>query len=333
MWGSKKNSSWLFYVLIAYVLLAGLWWSYLLVIKNQDALEAKKQVLWYKMRAEGMRSEAAYYESEAYQTLVKDYRRQDYMILGEGLVLLGLILAGIGQIYRSRKKEAALALQQQNFLLSITHELKSPIAAIQLVLQTLRRRQWEAEQVDKLTGHALKDSQRLHRLVEDLLLAARVEGGYTYHFEPIYLQELLQDCAQPLKPLFKGSWVWDLPAEAAYVLGDRSTLHSVFRNLLDNAIKYAPDSPELRLSLQIQGKEALVEVIDQGPGLAKAYHKRIFEKFYRPGNEQTRQSKGTGLGLFIAKKVVEAHQGQISLRDNQPHGLIFSIRLPLTQPD
>lgn len=326
---TQKGSSWLFYVLIIYVLLAGIWWSYLLRIKNADALEAKKALLWHKMQAQGLQDKKGYFESKEYQELVYEYQKQDWMILGEGLVLLGLIFAGVWQIYQSRKKEVALAQQQQNFLLSITHELKSPIAGIQLVLQTIKKRgSLRSEQLERLSSNGLKDSQRLHRLVEDLLLAARMEGGYSYHFEPIVVNELLEEIAESMRHLVPGQLHCQLPPYQLSMQGDRSTLSSLLYNLLDNAIKYAGESEKIELRLFCKEEKLFIELADQGPGLAKQERQRIFEKFYRPGSEHTRKKKGTGLGLFIAQKIALAHRGEISLHDNQPQGLVFRLSFP-----
>jgi len=326
----QKGLDIIFYLVILYVLVAGGWWSYLLYIKNQDALNCKKELLWHRMQDEGVTERQVYLESASYTKLTERYDRQKWMILGEGTVLLFLMILGIWRIAKSRQKEIAIANQQRNFLLSITHELKSPIAAIKLILQTIQKRKLKEAQVKKLTSNALNDTDRLHKLVNDLLLAARVDGGYQYEFEAVNLSAIVQDCIDYYASKYKGSIVFE-DTEEAMVLpqADASTLTSVVMNLIGNAIKYAKNSELIRINLNTDKDYCVLEVADNGIGVPKEERESIFEKFYRVGNEDTRKTKGTGLGLYIVKQVVQAHKGQISVRDNQPQGAIFSIKLPL----
>jgi signal transduction histidine kinase len=238
-----------------------------------------------------------------------------------------LLLVGLWRIYRIRQKELALALQQQNFLLSITHELKSPLASIQLVLETIQKRQLTTEQLQKLSTSGLKENDRLHRLVQDLLLAARVEGGYEYVFEELNLNELLSETIIWARPKFAGEI--DFKAEENLFLSkaDKNTLSTAFSNLIENAIKYSGEDGKIAISAYRKKHQILVEIADTGPGIQKAEREKIFEKFYRIGNEHTRKTKGTGLGLYIVKKVIEAHGGTISLKDNQPKGTVFTVIL------
>lgn len=320
----------LFYFVITYVLVAGSWWAYLLCVKNEDAMRAKQEVLWLQMQQQGITDRQVYLESAEYTKLVERYGRQRWMIFGESAVLLALIVMGIWKIAKSRQKELALAEQQRNFLLSITHELKSPIAVIKLTLDTFSRRKLTADQYKLLTKNALDDTERLNRLVEDLLLAARVDGGYQYIFEPTDLKTLAKQCIQMAAPKFSGDIEFDSKIEEALVKhADQKTLTFALLNLIENAIKYATDTSKIIVRLAL-GKDNnyCLEVEDFGQGIPKAEREHIFEKFYRVGNEDTRKTKGTGLGLYIAKEIVKAHRGQISVRSNQPQGSIFSIVIP-----
>lgn len=325
-----KGADILFYFVIIYVMIAGSWWSYLLYIKNEDALNSKKQILWYQLKESGIQDEQAYLESVEYTRLEEQYSRQKWMIFGESSVLLLLMVFGIWRIAKSRQKELALAQQQRNFLLSITHELKSPIAVIKLTLDTFRKRTLTPEQSKMLTRNALADTDRLNKLVEDLLLAARVDGGYQYMFESVNLDTLIQKCISIVSPKYKGTIEFDNAAKNSIIKkGDASTLTSVILNIIENAIKYAKDSPKIRIGLQ-QPKEHLlcIEIADWGPGIPKIEREHIFDKFYRIGNEDTRKNKGTGLGLYIAKRVILAHKGSIIIKNNEPTGSIFSVMLP-----
>lgn len=325
-----KGADILFYFVILYVMIAGSWWAYLLYIKNEDALAAKKQVLWYSMKEQGIESEQVYLESVEYTRLVEQYERQKWMIFGESSVLLVLMIFGIWRIAKSRQKELAVARQQRNFLLSITHELKSPIAVIKLTLDTFRKRTLTKEQSQMLTKNALADTERLNKLVEDLLLAARVDGGYQYTFETIDLAELIAECIGIASPKYQGTIDFNCQVNQSILnKGDKTTLTSVVLNIIENAIKYAKDTSKIIVNLNKHKDNAFcLEIADFGQGIPKTEREHIFNKFYRIGNEDTRKTKGTGLGLYIAKQVVEAHKGNISVRSNEPTGSIFSIVLP-----
>ncbi len=320
----------LFYLVITYVLVAGSWWAYLLCVKNEDAMKAKQELLWMQMQQDGATDRQAFVESAQYTRLVERYGRQRWMIFGESSVLLALIVLGIWKISKSRQKEVALAEQQRNFLLSITHELKSPIAVIKLTFDTFSKRKLTEAQQKMLTTNALNDTERLNKLVEDLLLAARVDGGYQYIFEPTDLNALIRKCIQLAAPKYSGKIEFDSQVEDALLKkADQKTLTFAILNLIENAVKYAKDTSKIMVKLAMSKDNAYCfEVADFGQGIPKIERERIFEKFYRVGNEDTRKTKGTGLGLYIAKEIVKAHRGQIAVRSNQPKGSIFSIVIP-----
>lgn len=329
---TRKTSA-LFTLFVGYVLAAGCWWSYLLYIKNRDAWDAKKEVLRYEMESKGVFDLDALRQSAPYQELERKYSRQEWMIFGEGAALVLLMLLGVWQIQRSRRKEWALAQQQQNFLLSITHELKSPLASIQLSLQTFLRHELPQEKIQRISSHALGEAQRLHRHIEIMLMAARMEGGYQYEFENVDAVALCQVCIQQVQPRYKGNISFDYPQNQACIISaDKFTLTMALSNLLENAVAYAPDSQEIKVQLSQSNKFWLLSVADQGPGIPQRERLRIFEKFYRIGNENTRSSKGTGLGLYIVRRCAVAHKGHVTVSENQPQGAIFTLALPTSIP-
>lgn len=321
----EKSGNILFYLIVAYILAAGAWWSYLLHSKNQEAERAQLSNLRYQLQADGI---SAVEERPEYKAILHRYARQKWMIIGEGSVFMLLLLLGLWRIYQIRQQELALALQQQNFLLSITHELKSPIASVQLVLETIQKRQLTQEQLQRLTQNGLNDSERLHKLVQDLLLAARVEGGYEYSFDEVNMQDLLSECIAWIRPKYSGKIIFDTP-EHPIILekGEYSTLSTAFSNLLENAVKYSDGTGTISLKLYQKKEQIVVEIADEGLGIPKSERQKIFSKFYRVGNEATRKTKGTGLGLYIVKKVIAAHQGTVFVKDNQPKGTVFVVQL------
>lgn len=320
------------YAVLAYMLLAFVWWSVLLFTKNRDAFRAKVELLKIGMVAEGLISqEVEFYQSARYLSLKKQYDRQERMVIGESMALILSVLAGIYIIYHAYRREMGSARQQRNFLLSITHELKSPIAGIRLVLETLMRRELKPEQVQRLGDNAIKEVDRLTGLVEDLLLSARLETAYDPHFEPLDLDELLQDVLHRIAAKYPAfEWQYSSSDHIPAIRADKTGIVSVVTNLLENAAKYSRPPAPITLSLHnLQNQLVEIRVTDEGMGIPAQEKQRIFDKFYRVGNEDTRQTKGTGLGLFIVREIIKAHRGKIKVADHHPRGTVFSITLPM----
>jgi signal transduction histidine kinase len=315
------------YVIMAYMLMAFGWWSLLLFTKNRDAFEAKRDLLRIGMVAEGhVRNNLEFEQTIEYQELAKKYQRQEHMIFGEAMMFVLTLLAGIWFINQGYQKEVRANQQRRNFLLSITHELKSPIASIRLVLETLLRRELPKEKTDQLTASALKENERLHELVENLLLSAKLETAYQPHFEDLNLAALLEDLMARFADRHPEAVIaLEKPDDFPVVRADKQGLISMATNLLENAIKYADGQPEIVVRLSMEKQRVVMEFADNGPGIPDKEKSRIFEKFYRIGSEETRKAKGTGLGLFIVQQVVKAHNGRLQVLDNQPKGTVFKI--------
>ncbi|HEX5003503.1 MAG TPA: HAMP domain-containing sensor histidine kinase [Bacteroidia bacterium] len=317
----------LFYLLVLYVLLQFTWWAYLLIELNTEVYTDKIELLEHQRS----HNEVIEHKEEQFHSELK---KRWTMVIGEGMVFLSILLLGI---YRTRiafKKEYALARQQKNFLLSITHEFKSPLAAVKLNLQTLQKRELARPQQEHIIFKALNETERIHTLVENALLAARIEG-HSFVLQPEELD--LADCILSVIesrnfPENLGVKVTTQIQERVYVMGDRLALTSVVLNLLENAEKYSPDNSEVSVSLFTENNHAVIRVADQGKGVPEEEKSKIFNKFYRVGNEDTRNAKGTGLGLFIVSNLVDLHKGTIVLEDNFPTGAVFKVILPLV-PD
>ncbi len=319
----------LFALFVAYIVSAGSWWSYLLWVKNEDARQAKLALLRHQLAENGF-EEAEINAMPAYTELEQKYNRQSFMILGEGGALMALMLVGLWQIQRSRRKEQALGQQQQNFLLSITHELKSPLASIQLAFETFERRaeRLTPDMMRQLSQQALKETGRLHRHIETMLLAARMEGGYSYQFETLDWLQLTQQCIEFVRAKFAGEIQLQTKLPQALVYADRLTLASAVSNLLENAVEYAAQTERIEVRILQEKEQYILEVADFGRGLAEAERARVFDKFYRVGNEEQRRNKGTGLGLYIVREFAKAHRGEISVVANLPQGCVFRLALP-----
>jgi signal transduction histidine kinase len=255
------------------------------------------------------------------------------MILGEGSVFLIILLVGIYFFQRTIKKESEVHQQQQNFLLSVTHELKSPLAAIKLVLQTLVKRDLTKDKRDQLIGNSIEDVGRLDDLVENMLLATRIENNsYSYPKELFDFSELVKSIYDRAIITSENTRNFQQQIEQNIsIMGDRFALGSLINNILENAIKYSPNAALVQVQLYQQSNKIFFIVADQGVGIADSERQKIFQKFYRSGNELTRQNKGTGLGLFIVAQVAKNHQAKVVVSNNQPKGTIFEIIFNLTQ--
>lgn len=257
------------------------------------------------------------------------------MIAGEGSVFVALLLLGILQIRKTFRKEVALAQQQNNFLLSVTHELKSPIASAKLQLQTLEKRELDRTKQKEIIANAISDTERLNNLVENILLAAKIENSvYTLHKEQVDLSEYLSEGLKQTIASFHYKRRIDLQIEPGIHMAiDRTSFPSIVLNLFENAVKYSPDDSTITVTLKSPATDKIIfQVADEGFGIEPKEKQFIFQKFYRVGNEETRKTKGTGLGLYITDYLVKQHGGNISVKNNTPKGSIFEVIFNKTNP-
>ncbi|WP_243028724.1 sensor histidine kinase [Thermus albus] len=219
--------------------------------------------------------------------------------------------------------------RERRFTQDAAHELRTPLTVLLGRLEQAREVNRDPLLATKLEL-AYRSAQRLLRLAEDLLHLARAEAGRGLHREPVALEAVVREVVEDLEPLFaeKGMRLEvDLPAAPVTVLGDRTALGMVVRNLLDNTLKFAPGG-RVRLQLRRDGEEALLEVTDDGPGFPEEALPHLFERFYQAKVEHRRL--GSGLGLAIVAALVHWHGGSVEAR-NAP-GAQVVVRLPLASP-
>lgn len=247
------------------------------------------------------------------------------MILGEGMVFFVILFIGFFLTYRSLKKEMEVGNQQKNFLLSITHELKTPIASLKLYLQTLLKRDLDQSKQKDILEKSVKDADRLNGLVENILLATKIDdNGFPLIVEEFNLSNLMETISlEMLASSGKEVDVEFFIQPDVVFKGDQDAFNSILQNLISNALKYAPENTSMCVTLVQKGGETALSISDEGPGVSSAETEKIFGKFYRSGNEETRNQKGTGLGLYIVRKLVEQHNGMIQVKPNKPKGSIF----------
>lgn len=249
------------------------------------------------------------------------------MIVGETAVFVFIFFVGAYYMHKAMNRERKLHHQQKNFLLSVTHELKSPLASIKLYLQTILKRDLDVTQQKTFITNSLKDIERLDDLVENMLLATKIESNsYTFPKEEFNFSDLVASVSERLQVHTCSSQIIKTTIHPRItILGDKFALTSMVTNLIENAVKYSPPCSEIEVSLI--RKNGLIQFIvaDKGIGIKDEEKSRIFDKFYRVGSEDTRKTKGTGLGLFIVKQVLYKHQATIKVKNNQPSGTIFEV--------
>ncbi|HEY9000351.1 MAG TPA: HAMP domain-containing sensor histidine kinase [Mucilaginibacter sp.] len=261
--------------------------------------------------------------------LVKLQPQRTGMILGEGSMFVIVFTAGAISLHKSIKKERRLQEQKKNFLMSVTHELKSPLASIKLLLQTIQKRDLTKQQVHDFINKSLLDIERLDDMVENMLLASKIDNrSYTFPKAQFNLSALVDSIVNRLQ-LNKCDLTQQLiNAEIEpkiEITGDKFALTSVVTNLIENAIKYSGPCEVVDVKLYSKDSKIFLEVADHGIGIADAEKHRIFDRFYRVGSEETRNTKGTGLGLYIVKEVLNRHEASISVKDNDPTGSVFEV--------
>jgi len=312
----------IFYILVAYILLQFSWWAYLLIVLNKEVINYRIEISELsQINQQGIIDEQIYF--------AKELKKRMFMVLGEGSVFIGLLIFGIYKTRNAFRKEFELSRQQRNFLLSITHEFKSPLAAVKLNLQTMQKRELDKAQQQTIIRRSLIETERIHVLVENALFAARLESdNFELYFERINISEFLESIIKDFI-LRKDSehHINKFIAPGIFIKGDQLALSSLFFNLLENAEKYSPEGNNIEISLSRTEEQVIFSIRDQGYGIPESEKQRIFEKFYRIGNEDTRKTKGTGLGLFIVQHIVALHKGTIKVRNNYPQGSIFEIKI------
>jgi signal transduction histidine kinase len=252
----------------------------------------------------------------------------------EAAVMVLAVLLGLSYIYRKLNSEMELMLRQRNFIASVTHELKTPIASLRVWIETLFTRELGAERKVRIQKLMDGDLLRLTELVGNLLDVARADAGsLELKFVHTELAPWLKEVAESMDHrLGTGQLGLDLHLGIdIWAAIDPKAMGQVIENLLSNAHKYAPEPRSTQVTLDSDGEKAIITVTDRGNGISPREIPRLFQRFYRVGDEMTRQVPGTGLGLFLCWEIVTLHQGNIKVSSLGPGlGATFTIRIPLS---
>jgi K+-sensing histidine kinase KdpD len=319
---SKKiKTIFIFYwFLLAYVIAALIWWYIALNTQNKKMAVLKIQQL---------NSQNDHY-SQQQANIIDEQKRKTTQYIGEGAIFLLLISAGAIFLFNAVKNQLKISEQQQNFMMAITHELKTPIAISKLNLETLQKRKLDDTQQDRLILNTLEEANRMNSLCNNLLLSSQIEaGGYSLTRERLNISEILENCVKDFSKRFPQKIFSAIIEKDVHILGDIFLLQMAFNNLIDNSIKYSPKDTSIEIKLINTADLCEINIIDFGSGIKNEEKNKVFNKFYRIGDENTRKSKGTGLGLYLVQRIIKAHQGKITIKDNQPSGSNFVIQLDL----
>lgn len=305
-----------YWFLLLYMIAALAWWFI--------ALEKQNSIMTSIRIAELLKDDPDYFKK--FDAIQEISNRKTAQYIGEGITFLALILVGAVYVYRATRRQLKFSAQQQNFMMAITHELKTPIAVAQLNLETLQKRKLAEDKQQKLIANTLQEANRLNTLCNNILFTSQLDaGGYSVNFQELNLTDIVETCVDDCKSRFPERIITEAIEENRLMKGDPFLLQMLVNNLLENALKYSPKNLPIHVSLLTSGTKIAISISDLGQGIDNQEKKKVFDKFYRSGNENTRKAQGTGLGLYLCKKIAETHNGYISVTDNQPNGSTFTV--------
>jgi signal transduction histidine kinase len=280
------------------------------------------QALWWivfmaRLTAEKVEMAGKLGGSPAYVQQIHEQEIQRQIMVGlEGVFFLVLILIGAWLIYRALVRTEELKFHQQNFLMAVTHELKTPLASMKLYLDTLQSTKIAEERKEQVIPRMKEDVQRLERLVENILDAGRFERhGYQLNKKDFDLSALVTSRVEIMAkvPL-------EIPVKidreiepGIQYFGDPAALGRAFDAILENGLKYHDGKKaEVAIKLSSDPRLITITVTDKGVGFDKTASRSLFERFYRVGNELTRRQSGSGLGLYLCREIVRGHGGDVT---------------------
>ena len=323
--GNKKRirlATTIYWLLLFYIVAALIWWFISLEKQNRQMADFKIR----QLNAITQRPINPELYNISVDIIEREHKRNLFKYIGEGSTFLVLILIGAGFVYRSVRRQFFLQQQQQNFMMAITHELKTPISVARLNLETIQKHHLDPEKQKKLIRMTLDEMERLNTLTTNILISSQLESeGYRVAKEELDLSDLFKDCIRDFMQRYPERQFVGTIRPDMDVKGDPLLLQLMINNLLENAIKYSPKETPITCLLNDHNGKIELYVIDEGHGIPDREKKNVFKKFYRLGDETTRKAPGTGLGLYLCKKIAEDHNGDISVTDNLPHGSNFTV--------
>jgi len=311
-----------YWLLLSYIIAALIWWFISLEKQNLQMREFNTRQL--NATVDSLSSHELY--SNELAKINDDYRRGNIKFISEGVTFFLLILVGAAFVYRAARRQFKFHRQQENFMMAVTHELKTPISVARLNLETLQKYSLDPEKQKKLIRMTLAETERLNSLTNNILFSSQLEAErYKSDMEELDLSDLFKDCVHQFQNRYPERTFTTAIEIDMDIKGDIFLLQMLINNLLENAIKYSSKEKPITCALKKNNQTILMSIADEGEGIADEEKPKIFERFYRIGNELTRKTQGTGLGLYLSKIISQYHNADISVTNNIPAGSIFTV--------
>ncbi|NRD23418.1 HAMP domain-containing histidine kinase [Winogradskyella litoriviva] len=281
------------------------------------------------------------YNESSYNLWVEFPERKKYLLssilkmIVLSIVFTSIIIVAYTSAIYQLIKQRQISQIKTDFINNMTHEFKTPIATINLALDSIKNPKIlnDQEKVLRYLGMIKEENKRMHAQVENVLRISKLEKNELNISKERYdIHDLIEDAITHVELIVedrKGYVKTHLSAEQASVLANETHFTNVLVNILDNAIKYSDEAPKIDVYTENVGNNIIVKIADQGNGMSKAVAKRVFEKFYREHTGNVHNVKGHGLGLAYVKRIVDDHQGHISVESEKGKGSTFIIRMPL----
>lgn len=314
----SKTRKYFLSVLIFYIIIQLAWWAYLIIDLYHKIEQQEIDILLLS-------------QDNTPSLSATKYTSKIIMIVGEAIVFFTALFFLLRKIQTVMDNEIDLAEQKANFVLSITHELKTPLASNRLYIQTVRQRELTIEKRNELLDKAVNDNKRLTNLVETILMSSQIEtNSLKLHLETTDINQYITSIIHQLQEsiLKNHEIIFQTNQTKIERKIDTVIFKSVIINLIENAVKYTPKNTKIKIITDQQNKIISISVIDEGAGIKDSDQKYIFDQFYRIENENTRKQKGTGLGLYLVKKIIELHNGSIKVKSKINKGTEFKIEIP-----
>ena len=303
----------LYWFMLSYIIAALIFWFISLNTQNEEIVTFKKEQLV---------KEAPDYQAQI-QKIDREDKRKRFQYIGEGSTFFILIIAGAVIVFRLLRAQFRLARQQRDFMVAVTHELKTPIVVTKLNLETLQKRTLDESVRKRLLSATLAETDRLNALCSNMLLLNEPEKDDSLIVrEPIALEGLVEECLSEQKLHYPQRLFESRVEEGIVIYADRMLTRLAINNLLNNAVKYSPKSAAVSVNVIRKDGRALIRVMDEGEGVPSEEVHKIFDKYFRG---KGMQAKGTGLGLYVTQRIVHQSKGTLTVEPNHPKGSIFTI--------
>ncbi|MBI5267522.1 MAG: HAMP domain-containing histidine kinase [candidate division Zixibacteria bacterium] len=304
---SSRRAFILFLVMVVFLLAQAAWWV----------------VLMARLVAENVRVATELNGSPEYIEQIHQQATQRQIMVGmEGAFFIIVFAFGVWLMYRALVRAEELKFHQQNFMLAVTHELRTPLASMRIYLDTLQSPKISPEKKQEIIPRLREDTSRLDKMVQDVLEAGRFER-HGHHLNPdrFNLSALVRERAEALDraPSKVPKAVIADIEDNIEIIGDAPALGRALDAILENTLRYHDGGRvEVAVKLRNAGGKAVIEISDKGIGLDRKELARVFDRFYRVGDEMTRHTSGTGLGLYLCREIIRAHGGKVAAESDGP---------------